>query len=384
MRAPRFWWQSSPSLQAHLLRPAGILYTSIAAQRMRRRGEKADLPVICIGNFTVGGAGKTPTALAVARMLDAAGESPAFLSRGYGGRLRGPVQVRLKHTASDVGDEPILLSKTARTIISRDRPAGARLSYEMGATVVIMDDGLQNPSLIKDCAIAVVDGATGIGNGLSLPAGPLRAPMDVQWPAVDAVLVIGEGGPGQEVAEEAERRGKRVFQAWLGPTEAARALEGRKVLAFAGIGRPEKFFETLKACGATVEVAQPFPDHHPYTASELAALRQDSETRRPSADHHGKGLRTDRRREGRGALAEPDRAAGAAADRERDRVSQPDPAPHQRAAAAGRLTSMGETWPVWRCASSRPRARNRPPAARRSSTSARRGEFRLPVTAQRT
>ena len=280
MRAPRFWWQSSPSLQAHLLRPAGLLYTSIAAKRMRRRGEKADLPVICIGNFTVGGAGKTPTALTVARMLDAAGESPAFLSRGYGGRLRGPVQVRLKHTASDVGDEPILLSKTARTIISRDRPAGARLSYEMGATVVIMDDGLQNPSLVKDCAIAVVDCATGIGNGLPLPAGPLRAPMEAQWPAVDAVLVIGDGEPGRDIAGEAERRGKRVFQAWLTPpAEATRVLEGRKVLAFAGIGRPEKFFETLKACGALVEVAQSFPDHHPYTASELAALRQDSETR---------------------------------------------------------------------------------------------------------
>jgi len=279
MRAPRFWWQSSPSLQAHLLRPAGLLYTSIAAQRMRRRGEKADLPVICIGNFTVGGAGKTPTALFVAKMLDAAGESPAFLSRGYGGRLRGPVQVRLKHTASDVGDEPILLSKTARTIISRDRPAGARLSYEMGATVVIMDDGLQNPSLVKDCAIAVVDGATGIGNGLPLPAGPLRAPMEAQWPAVDAVMVIGDGRPGQDIAKEAERRGKRVFRARLAPTDTARTLEDRKVLAFAGIGRPEKFFETVRACGAIVEIARPFPDHHPYTASELVALRQESEMR---------------------------------------------------------------------------------------------------------
>ena len=114
MRAPRFWWQPSPSLQAHLLRPAGLLYGSVAARRMRRRGEQAELPVICIGNFTAGGAGKTPTALAVARMLDAAGESPAFLSRGYGGRLRGPVQVRPQHTAADVGDEPLLLS--------RDRP----------------------------------------------------------------------------------------------------------------------------------------------------------------------------------------------------------------------------------------------------------------------
>lgn len=280
MRAPRFWWDPSPSLHASLLRPAGIIYTSIAAQRMRRQGEKADLPVICIGNFTVGGAGKTPTALAVAKILDAAGESPAFLSRGYGGRLRGPVQVRRKHTAFDVGDEPILLAGTARTIVSRDRPAGARLSYEMGSTAVIMDDGLQNPSLIKDCAIAVVDGATGIGNGLSLPAGPLRAPMESQWPAVDAVIVIGDGEQGRQLAEDAGRRGKRVFEARLEPAmEIAKSFEGKKVLAFAGIGRPEKFFDTLEACGAILEAARSFPDHHRYKAAELTALRQEAETR---------------------------------------------------------------------------------------------------------
>ncbi|MBA1156195.1 tetraacyldisaccharide 4'-kinase [Microvirga mediterraneensis] len=281
MRAPRFWWHPSPTLPANLLRPASLIYTSIAARRMRRPGEKADLPVICIGNFTAGGAGKTPTALAVARILEAAGESPAFLSRGYGGRLPGPLQVRTpEHTASDVGDEPILLSRMASTFVSRTRPAGARLAYESGATVVVMDDGLQNPSLIKDCAIAVVDGATGIGNGLSLPAGPLRAPMDVQWPAVDAVLIIGDGAPGRQVAEEAGQRGKRVFEARLAPPlDAAQSLDGRKVLAFAGIGRPDKFFKTLSACGAIVEVARSFPDHHRYTAAELAALQREAESR---------------------------------------------------------------------------------------------------------
>lgn len=280
MRAPRFWWEPSLSFQARLLRPAGALYTSIAARRMRRQGERADLPVICIGNFTAGGAGKTPTAAAVARLLDAAGESPAFLSRGYGGSLRGPAQVRTDHTALDVGDEPILLSGIAPTIVSGDRPAGARLAYEIGATVVVMDDGLQNPSLIKDCAIAVVDGATGIGNGLPLPAGPLRAPMAWQWPKVDAVLVIGTGTPGRRIAEEAERRDKRVFEASLEPAmEAANSLKGKKVLAFAGIGRPEKFFETLRACGAVVEAAHSFSDHHRYKAAELTALRLEAAAR---------------------------------------------------------------------------------------------------------
>jgi tetraacyldisaccharide 4'-kinase len=141
-----------------------------------------------------------------------------------------------------------------------------------------MDDGLQNPSLAKDCALAVVDGATGIGNGLVLPSGPLRAPMEAQWPALDAVLVIGGGAGGEAIAREAERRGRRVFRAGLMPDPAAaRALRGRRVLAFAGIGRPDKFFETLRACGAAVEAARPFPDHHPYTEADLAGLKAKAE-----------------------------------------------------------------------------------------------------------
>jgi tetraacyldisaccharide 4'-kinase len=279
MRAPRFWWQPSPSLRANLLRPVGLAYSSVAAIRMKRRGEQAELPVICIGNFTAGGAGKTPTAIAVATILDTAGENPAFLSRGYGGRLSGPVRVQPQHGAADIGDEPVLLSRIARTIVSRSRPAGAGLAYEIGATVVIMDDGLQNPSLDKDCAIAVVDGATGIGNGLPLPAGPLRVPMEAQWPLVDAVLVIGDGEPGRRIALEADEHGKRVFTASLEPApEAAEALKGRRVMAFAGIGRPEKFFDTLHACGALVDVTHAFPDHHPFKLQEVAALRQEAET----------------------------------------------------------------------------------------------------------
>jgi tetraacyldisaccharide 4'-kinase len=278
MRAPRFWWHPSPSLQADLLRPVGLIYGSIAARRMRQRGEQVEMPVLCIGNFTAGGAGKTPTALAIASILGAAGENPAFLSRGYGGCLAGPVRVQPQHEAVDVGDEPVLLSRSAPTIVSRSRPAGARLAYEVGATVLVMDDGLQNPSLMKDCSIAVVDGATGIGNGLPLPAGPLRAPMAIQWPLVDAVLVIGDGEPGRRIAEAADERGKRVFTGTLEPApEAAQALKGRKVMAFAGIGRPEKFFDTLHACGAIVDVAHAFPDHHPYKPEEISALRQEAE-----------------------------------------------------------------------------------------------------------
>lgn len=280
MRAPAFWWQHHASPMAHLLRPVGFIYGAVSSLRMRRQGERADLPVICVGNFTAGGAGKTPAALLIAEMLTAAGETPAFLTRGYGGTVRGTVQVQLQHKASDVGDEPILLAGMAPTIVSADRPAGARLAREIGATVVIMDDGLQNPSLRKDCTLAVVDGATGIGNGLPLPSGPLRAWMQAQWPAVDAVLMVGEGAAGEAVAQQATLLNKRLFKGSLAPDPAlAEKLRGRKVLAFAGIGRPEKFFDTLRACGAVVEATQAFPDHHPYNRSDLDALHREADTR---------------------------------------------------------------------------------------------------------
>ncbi|SCY87948.1 tetraacyldisaccharide 4'-kinase [Microvirga guangxiensis] len=280
MRAPGFWWQKHSSLLAHALRPVSSIYGTIAGRRMRQAGERAALPIICIGNFTAGGAGKTPTALAVAEILDEAGESPAFLSRGYGGTLRGPIQVQTQHKALEVGDEPMLLAAMAPAIISVDRPAGARLAHEIGATVLIMDDGLQNPSLRKDCAIAVVDGAIGIGNGLPLPAGPLRAPMDAQWPAVDAVLIIGQGEAGEAVARQAERWGKRILKGRLAPDQMlTEKLQGQRVLAFAGIGRPEKFFNTLRACGAIVEETRAFPDHHPYNRSDLDKLRKIAEAR---------------------------------------------------------------------------------------------------------
>ncbi len=280
MRAPAFWWAERPTAVAGLLRPISAIYGAVAGYRMGRKGERANLPIVCIGNFTAGGAGKTPTALALAEILDAAGESPAFLSRGYGGRLSGPLQVQPHHSPAEVGDEPILLAGMAPTVISRKRPAGAHLASELGATVVIMDDGLQNASLQKDCTIAVVDAATGIGNGLPLPSGPLRTSMNAQWPAVDAILLIGEGAPGEALARQAGLLGKRVFRGHLAPDAMlAASLEGKRVLAFAGIGRPEKFFETLRACGAIVEVAKAFPDHHPYNAADLHDLRQEANAR---------------------------------------------------------------------------------------------------------
>jgi tetraacyldisaccharide 4'-kinase len=274
MRAPAFWWRQQPSPVSILLQAPAGLYGAIAAWRIKKRGERAPLPVICIGNFTVGGSGKTPATLAVAAMLTGDGQRPFVLTRGYGGRLAGPVRVDLAtHRASDVGDEPLLLARAFPVVVSRDRPAGARLCAAQGASLVVMDDGLQNPSLIKDLAIAVVDAGSGVGNGLCLPAGPLRAPLAAQWPHVHAVIVVGDGAPGEAIAAEAERRGTPVLKARLEPDPAVAArLRGRHVLAFAGIGRPEKFFATLQRCGATLVRTQSFPDHHQFAAAEIRAL----------------------------------------------------------------------------------------------------------------
>ena len=274
MRAPAFWWQTSPSRLARLLSPLGFVYGCIAARRLARVGARTSMPVICVGNFTAGGAGKTPTALAIAGLLIAAGRNPAFLSRGYGGRSAGPLRVGPGQDADEVGDEPLLLARCAPTIVSRDRPAGAAMAQAHGADILVMDDGLQNPSLVKDLAIAVVDGWAGFGNGLPLPAGPLRAALDAQWPAVDAVLVVGEGAAGARAAKAAEERGKPVFRAVLKPEDGpAAGLRGSRVLAFAGIARPEKLFDSLRECGAIVEATRSFPDHHPFTATDLAGLR---------------------------------------------------------------------------------------------------------------
>jgi tetraacyldisaccharide 4'-kinase len=298
MRDPAFWW-TERSAAAALLTPVAACYGAITAHRMARPGCKAPVPVICVGNFTVGGAGKTPTAIALARLLRQSGRRPFFLSRGYGGRLAGPVRIDLHSlssdphegsphdgksaggawTAADVGDEPLLLAAVAPAIVARDRPAGVTAAVAGGADAIIMDDGLQNPSVTKDLALAVVDGRRGIGNGRIFPAGPLRAPLEAQFDHVDAVLVVGAAGQGTAgkaaglATDTARRRGVPVFHGDLRPApEAVAALAGKPVLAFAGIADPGKFFATLEAHGIPAAVREPFPDHHPYSADEMAGL----------------------------------------------------------------------------------------------------------------
>lgn len=280
MKAPAFWWREAGLASASLAQVAAI-WGAVAAHRMARPGARATVPVVCVGNVTVGGSGKTPTAIKLAGLLREIGLSPAFLTRGYGGSLAGPIAVDpARHGSQEVGDEALLLARAAPTVVSRDRPAGAALAVAMGADVIVMDDGLQNPSLAKDLAIAVFDGAVGIGNGRVLPAGPLRAPMAAQWPRIGAVLVIGAGRPGEEIADDARRRGLPVMRASLAPSgEAEAAMAGRRVLAFAGIGRPAKFFETCRSLGMSVEAERSFPDHHPYRVEDVSALLDEAEAR---------------------------------------------------------------------------------------------------------
>ncbi|MCC5978434.1 MAG: tetraacyldisaccharide 4'-kinase [Salinarimonas sp.] len=275
MRAPAFWQRVPPHPFARLLAPLAALYGRFAGWRMGRVVEHSALPVICVGNFTVGGTGKTPVALAVAALLEEEGERPCFLTRGHGGSLRGPVAVDpATHDHREAGDEPLLLARAAPVIVSGDRPAGANLAGQTGATAIVMDDGFQNPALGKDLSLLLVDGAVGVMNGLCLPAGPLRAPLARQWEHADALIVMGEGAPGEVLAEDARKRGLPVFEATLVPDpQVVERLRGGRYLAFAGIGRPAKFFETLDRAGLDVAESRSFPDHHVYREQEIAELR---------------------------------------------------------------------------------------------------------------
>jgi tetraacyldisaccharide 4'-kinase len=271
MREPAFWWKPGRGL---LLSPLAAVYGTVAWLRMRSRGRDAGVPVICLGNLTVGGSGKTPTALAVGRLLLAVHTRPFFLSRGYGGRLGGPVLVNpANHGAADVGDEPLLLAELAPTIVARDRVAGAEAARTGGASVIVMDDGFQNPALKKNLSIIVVDGRRGIGNRHMIPAGPLRAPLRAQLKRANALLVVGPPDGAAAIIKVAVRRKLALFHGRLEPDrQTLAALSGRKVLAFAGIADPEKFFTTLIDAGIVVAERRSFADHHPYTATEARML----------------------------------------------------------------------------------------------------------------
>lgn len=274
MRAPAFWRGPRPDWRAACLWPLSLPYAAVARSRFSRApSARAGVPVVCVGNPTVGGSGKTPAAILLARCLAALGRRPVFLSRGYGARVTGPVVVDPgRHEAGAVGDEPLLLARTAPAVVSPDRAAGAELAATLG-NVIVMDDGFQNPALAKDLSLLVVDGGYGIGNGWCLPAGPLRLPVEPQIDRADALVVVGAGAPGEAVAALAAERGRPVLRGRLAadPSMVA-AIARRPVLAFAGIGRPDKFFATLTEVGAQVVETRAFADHHRFTESDARGL----------------------------------------------------------------------------------------------------------------
>jgi tetraacyldisaccharide 4'-kinase len=270
MRAPDFWYEDPKESVAFVLRPLGWLYGFVGRTRAKMVTPfQATVPVICIGNLTAGGTGKTPIAIAIAELLKARGLRVAFLSRGYGADIPGAMIVdAAEDNAEDVGDEPLMLAQHAMTVVSPDRPAGARLAVSRGAQVVVMDDGFQNPSLMKDLSFVVIDAAKGFGNGCLIPAGPLRERVEDGLGRADAVIVMGTGHVFLPVE-------KPILRAKLEPLPEERTrLNGQRVVAFAGIGEPKKFFATVEDCGATITARFEYADHYAYSEDDLADLRE--------------------------------------------------------------------------------------------------------------
>ena len=269
MRAPDFWRRNG--LLSSVLSPVGLIWSWRTRSRIANASPvKIEIPVVCIGNVVTGGAGKTPVALAVADRLIKAGNAPAFLSRGYGGKSRNPVQVDPeRHSARDVGDEPLLLARRAPTWVGRDRAQTALATVRAGIDALIMDDGLQNPGLQKDLSILVVDGQYGFGNGCIMPAGPLRESLEDVFKRIQAIVVIGTmtGALRASLPD-----GVPVLTARFVPTSVDDDISGKRVVAFAGIGRPDKFFETLAGMGCDLVETKSFPDHHYFSVDEVMRL----------------------------------------------------------------------------------------------------------------
>ncbi len=283
---PSWWYGPGGGWQTALLSPIGAIVGKIASRRLQNASPyRSPLPVICVGNFTAGGSGKTPLALLLAKLVAEQGHEPWFLSRGYGGGLKGPVRVDLVlHRAGDVGDEPLLLARAAPTVIARNRRDGAKAIEALAAknAVIIMDDGLQNPALAKDFSIAVVDARRGFGNGHVIPAGPLRAPLEVQMKLANLIVLTGQSSSADTsvVRELHTLPNAPIVSAQTRAEDSAAKFRGQKVIAFAGIANPNRFFSMLASLGAVIIEQRAFADHHAFSEAEARGLVESAERTR--------------------------------------------------------------------------------------------------------
>ncbi|MFK8033149.1 MAG: tetraacyldisaccharide 4'-kinase [Hyphomicrobiales bacterium] len=274
-KSPAFWWQRTLATRSKFLMPIGMIYGFITARRMKRRSiASASVPVICVGNVVIGGAGKTPTTISISRLLESNGYKCGFLLRGYGGSSKEATRVLPEHTADEVGDEALLYAAIGPTVVSADRPSGAELLGNADIDVILMDDGFQNPSLKKDCALIVVDAVSGWGNGLCFPAGPLRASLNSHMALANAVIGLGQGEYSESLELLQIQHQFEFIEADVVVSTPHPLDQTTRYFAYSGIGRPQKFFSSLEQNGYSLIERKPYPDHHPFSESDAKKILQ--------------------------------------------------------------------------------------------------------------